>query len=381
VNVGFLRTRSAIAPALLVIAMLAACSGSPRSGPPTRSTAPVSETNPSVGPSPIPSKRPVRLRVSTVAQFVLSQWRSVGHLALEGPDVLFVGCQHCREGDNPNQVVALDLRTGHQRVLARSSFRGGITDWVEGSGGAVVFTDSSRVQSDDDANTRWTLDEVALTGGPVHVLDSSHGRSDPDLPIVRAGGGYAVWPAADRQHHEYQDIRIANLTTLRQRVVATGVKSTDIGVGDGRIVFGTTDGDVHSVTLDGRSQVAVYQGGSAAWARVTSGGLALWAEPRYDDPSSLWTAPTSGGSARQVFTGYNQMAVAGSDFAAFLGDPDAGAFVTVVPLVGGSPITIDQQPWAPTRFAASGDEFAYGTAADNENPPVTLHVVRVVTAS
>lgn len=107
----------------------------------------------------------------------------VDHLALFGHWLAY--SRATTDGPDPdvNQVVVVDLATSTTRTVARTRWPHGQTDWVEGTGNWIFWTDQQQEGSDAIVDIPWKIyGEDLATGTRVKIAQSEF-ASPPPVPI------------------------------------------------------------------------------------------------------------------------------------------------------------------------------------------------------
>jgi hypothetical protein len=317
------------------------------------------------------------VRVEVLHRFVVPE-PSVGHLALTGTTVAFTaGTVH--SGGTPDHAEMIDLVSGERRVFARTAWPSGQVDWVEASGGSIVFTDQSRIQDDRNRKAAWTISVFDTTTGKTKQVASSGGQQQEYLPLPHVNGQWVSWDERTTDGRAFR-MRLADLRTGQVRDVRVHPYPQDVTVAAGRLVFDSRNGggeDLYATSLTGHGPVVLLTHSHHVVFPRASGDVLTWQEPPPNDPTSVWEDDlTAGTGPQRVYQGRNLgNAVAGDGFAAWF-DPNGGGQVAAP---GRPATTFDKQISVAPRLAASGRLLAWGLVnrTGSTAETATISVARV----
>jgi hypothetical protein len=330
-----------------------------------------------------PTTRPATASLAEVR--VLSslpvQGATVDHLALFGRWVAYAVNHSNSKGAVVRQVEAIDLDTKRTRVVAGTGWPQGQTDWVEGTGNWIFWTDQQQQGSDNVPAMQWRILGQDLTTDRKIVVAQSTFVSP--VPIPRAGAGKLVWFEENRPSTPTVTIKAFDTATGITRPLVKDIPApTGISAG---LTFASYD-------------LATPPSGSNLWRIPWSGGrptqlttddrsrdvrsaadseTSVWEKADTGDPTGM-SAGDPGRPSTVIPLGQPgaSNAVPGDGFAAYLASDGT---VQAVPItVNPVPATLSTQtPSVPCRVAVDHDRIAFCQAPEGQDAQTTIEIVSV----
>jgi hypothetical protein len=308
---------------------------------------------------------------------------SIDHIALSGNLVAFGYEATWSSTGGPNEVRVINLLDGSNKLLAKSAWKSGMTDWVEATGDWIFWTDTAEVPSDASRPAPWAIYGIHWPNGKPVVLARS--TFDSPEPVPRAGAGKLVWFQMQRRGSPATSIRYFDSATRKVATVVTlALPPSSIGA--------TPQGPIwDSITPAGKSDLWTVGWAGGPPRRLTTTGAARNVRVSSDGRLAAWeigNVTASGGLAfgdplenriRVLRDPSLVGPVAGASFIAYFADGSNALGVTT---------TGDAKPaYTATgdldvacRFSADGDRLAFCTSPpDYTRTPttITIHVDRV----
>lgn len=302
----------------------------------------------------------MKLRVSSKKSYVVTA-EVVDHLSVFGN---WIGFGSARDSQDDNTVWVINRTTGAMRHVATSAWAGGQTDWVEGTGDWLFWTDQS-FEPTDTTVPAWTLKGMNLLTGRMVELDHSDSWPSP-TPIPRAANGYVVWyrAASKALAHTSETVWTFDPTTGKKEKVGTGLYGP-MAPGKGFIAFarpvaGTPRTSMAEIDLSTGKIRDIVGASDAGNPRTADGSdLLVWLAPSVNDPTSVnWQVGPSGAqSSAPQEAPYS--AVPGTDFIAFGGGLSGSVSVINAADPHDELTLTPNNAFVPCRVAASGNTVAW----------------------
>lgn len=290
----------------------------------------------------------------------------------------------------PRRVQVIGLGDGHRRTVAKTSWPQGVVQGAVMVGEhTVVYNDQDRVQG-MDMMTRWKLVAVDLRSGHRRILAAS-GSAEPWSPHPSSNGHAVLWTELRNRSKPHQDQAVFEwrpgwreprvilrhsvlnpdtLALVRGRLVYASMSKTHTRRGHGIDLFAQQVGSSQRQQLSHSGLVTFSDvaGGHVAWTELNPKHGAL------DDPWSQWVAPLDGGHPVRLEKGYSGgNTVTGRDFVAWW---TKGSGIVVSSLNGRRQAVIhgNGPMYIPFRMDAHGHRLAFAT---QHKGAIVLHVVRI----
>jgi hypothetical protein len=304
---------------------------------------------------------------------------TVEHLTLFGRWVGYAVNHSDAKGSVARQVEAIDVSTKQVRAVATSSWPQGQTDWVEGTGNWIFWTDQQQQGSDQVPSMKWRiLGEDLSTGRKVTVAESPF---PSPVPIPRAGAGRLAWFEQAKPAVATVTIKAFDTTTATTRVLLDGVQApSGITAGPTFVTYDLltsatksnlwrlpwTGGQPTQVTTDDHSRNArsADDSDTAVWEQATTGDASGLSAGDPSQPAHVVSLGLPGASN----------AVPGDGFVALLA---ADGSVQAAPITAQpTPVTLSTTvPGVPCRIAVDKDRVAFCQAPDGHQEQTTIEIV------
>lgn len=282
--------RAFIGVTALVLVLVTACSGqgSEPPGATNDSTAVGTRVNSqSAGAaSDVPRDEDRSVTWRTHATLTLP-YNQIDHLQVRGSLVTF---DYPADGSPHANAVALwDTETGKLKTLARTSYPGGVIDWVEFDGQNVVFVDLSHVGTlGSGVPVRWRIRKVNIEGEAPQVLAESPVGGTQVAPLPTEGGSGFVWSIWQDQKDPFRGRKVVIWQPGRRpQVILQRIMVPDlIGLTDRGLLYPDSMGQWPSGKY--RIDLFLWPHGASEPTRLTDSGLVIDVETDGRD-QVIWT--------------------------------------------------------------------------------------------
>lgn len=308
---------------------------------------------------------------------------TVTHLALGDRYLAYTQAKSGVPQDFPNEVVAVDLATHRARVIARTAWRRGQSDWVVTDGDWVFWTDQSIAGADSPTGLRWTIRGADLRTGRRVVL--ARNTFDSPVPLPVAGAGKVLWAqqaAPDSSANTLQEYVIRAGRVKQLATLPAGQLPDQLAVGRrGNYYDAINAADrtsaVWRVAAEGGRPQRVTTTGTARAVAVDPGSAVIaWSNgPLTADPTSFTVATEAHPerAVRTVRSGIEYDLRVGRGFASYL---TQSGTLRVVRLGDAKPVDIATDVAIPCRTSVSANRIAYCRQGATDGR-ITLTVDRV----
>lgn len=293
---------------------------------------------------------------------------TVTHVALGSKWLVYSQAKSGVPQQFPNEVRAVDLTSKKTRLVARSAWPKGQSDWVLTDGDWVYWTDQSIAGADSPVGLHWRIDGRNLrTGRPVTVAKSAF---DSPVPLPVAANGKVVWAQQARSGSTASVIQEYDENTSRTTKLATlpaGAAPDQLAIGRAGVYFdataptGTTS-DVWRVGAPGKPAHRITTNGHArAVVADPASTVTAWSDTSGTSDPRSFTIARADVPRRVVRSGVEYDLHLGNGFASYI---SAAGVLTVTPIGSTTQRRIATALSIPCRTSVDTNRIAYCTQND-----------------